>query len=763
VAATTVLLWAPIWDGSRTFFLQDASGYFYPMKSHLAATVRAGEWPWWNPWIRNGLPFFANPQVGVLYPPSALFYLLPTALATNWVAILHFVLLAAGIHVWLRSRGRSPTAAALGGLTVAWGGFAVSTTVYLNNLQALAWVGWTWWAWEGWLRLRSPRRLAITTALFALQFLAGEPQIVLVTAAVALLVAWSGEVPSAGARRRIAPAVGMLAVALGAAALTAVQLAPTAELFLQSGRSGGLAAGESLANSLPPSQIMNLFLPRFFDGPGGMFDFRGIAIDSHPWAFTTYLGAATVALAAAGVDPRTPRSGVLWGALAVAGVFFALGEHNPVVTGIGLERLFAPFRYPEKLLVLPALAIPVLASAGLDAAREDARARRRAVSAGGAIAVVAALVWIGGWTGALERAVRAWDPATLPGADLERIAAGIGRGAGHAAVFAALLALLVRARERLPRGSFGPLLVAAAVIDLALVHPAPESLGPARLYSATPPVLEGLGPELRTAARIRTTPLGADANGWFGLANAPLGLQQAFHFRIMSPNLSMVHQVLAQDGAEAFRPRGDDARAEILAALPVPLQVRYLRLQGTEWLLEREIEVEGLERSAAPPVDGLRRYRIVDPLPRAYLVDRVLVEPDSLAVVNAFLARGADPHRLAFVPEAPGLDGPGTRIEGAVRWQPGTNHSVSLRVRAPGRALLVLTDAWYPGWKASVDGAPAPLRRVNWHFMGVEVGPGEHDVRFDYRPRGIGAAAVVSALSLLALAGVLARGGRRGT
>jgi hypothetical protein len=174
------------------------------------------------------------------------------------------------------------------------------------------------------------------------------------------------------------------------------------------------------------------------------------------------------------------------------------------------------------------------------------------------------------------------------------------------------------------------------------------------------------------------------------------------------------------------------------------------------------MEVEGLERSAAPAVDGLLRYRIVDPLPRAYLVDRALVEPDSLAVVNAFLIGGEDPRGLAFVPEAPGLDGNGRRIEGAVRWLPGTNHSLSLQVRAPDRSLLVLTDAWYPGWKAWVDGRPALIRRVNWHFMGVMIGRGEHEVRFDYRPRRIRTAAAVSALALLGLAVVLARGGRRG-
>jgi hypothetical protein len=166
-------------DGSRTFFLRDASGFF-PMKSHLAAAVRAGEWPWWNPWIRKRLPFFANPQVGAFYPPSALFYLLPTPLAMNWVAILHFVLLAAG---FTSGSAPGPLAAAAAWAVWRWrASFAVSTTV-LNNLRALAgrmdMVGVE-------VALGPAAGGSPPPRLFALQFLA-EAQIVLVTAAVALL------------------------------------------------------------------------------------------------------------------------------------------------------------------------------------------------------------------------------------------------------------------------------------------------------------------------------------------------------------------------------------------------------------------------------------------------------------------------------------------------------------------------------------------------------------------------------------------------
>ena len=62
----------------------------------------------------------------------------------------------------------------------------------------------------------------------------------------------------------------------------------------------------------------------------------------------------------------------------------------------------------------------------------------------------------------------------------------------------------------------------------------------------------------------------------------------------------------------------------------------------------------------------------------------------------------------------------------------------------------------------TVDGRPARIRRVNWHFKGVYLDPGEHRVRFDYRPRGIVPAAVVSLLALAAFGVVLSVGGRRG-
>jgi hypothetical protein len=66
------------------------------------------------------------------------------------------------------------------------------------------------------------------------------------------------------------------------------------------------------------------------------------------------------------------------------------------------------------------------------------------------------------------------------------------------------------------------------------------------------------------------------------------------------------------------------------------------------------------------------------------------------------------------------------------------------------------TDLYWPGWRVTVDGTERSIHRANGLFRGVAIDAGRDTVRFGYDPRAVRLGAVVSGLTALLLAGILA-------
>jgi hypothetical protein len=93
---------------------------------------------------------------------------------------------------------------------------------------------------------------------------------------------------------------------------------------------------------------------------------------------------------------------------------------------------------------------------------------------------------------------------------------------------------------------------------------------------------------------------------------------------------------------------------------------------------------------------------------------------------------------------------------GSVRIREYGINEVELEVEADEPCLVVLTDGFYPGWKAFVDGDERPVLRANFLFRAVEVAPGSHSVVFRYMPASVLRGAIISLASLLLIfAGLL--------
>src|SRR5579859_5663318 len=120
--AAALAFYYPLVFLGRALVDYDAFVYFYPQRVFLAHALLAGQLPLWDPDLFLGVPFLANPQTAVLYPPSWLFLLGPVQTIYAAQLVLHAFL--AGFFTYLLARrafGVLPLAAAVGGLAYGFG------------------------------------------------------------------------------------------------------------------------------------------------------------------------------------------------------------------------------------------------------------------------------------------------------------------------------------------------------------------------------------------------------------------------------------------------------------------------------------------------------------------------------------------------------------------------------------------------------------------------------------------------------------------
>jgi hypothetical protein len=80
------------------------------------------------------------------------------------------------------------------------------------------------------------------------------------------------------------------------------------------------------------------------------------------------------------------------------------------------------------------------------------------------------------------------------------------------------------------------------------------------------------------------------------------------------------------------------------------------------------------------------------------------------------------------------------------------------QVRSEGGGRFGLVEQFFPGWKATVDGAPVTIERWREAFQSIQVGPGDHSVVFEYHSRWLPLGAAISLASLAGLVWVTRSG-----
>jgi len=716
-------LFTPIAADQASLRQGDFSDQFVAFAAYQYQRMSEGEIPLWNPYNNGGLPFIADTQAAVFYPPRWVTVGL-SALGGGWSynalqleMAAHVLLYSLLMYGFLRrltwGHELSPIAAFIAAIVIGYGGYVSAyPPLQLAVLEAALWLPLV--ALGILEATRGPRlqlrALALAGFGLGLSWLAGHPQTSWFLSYVALAyLLWRCHGLRLGWRHSVASALVLAGTTLG---ITAVTLLPGLEYLLLTTREGMEYAAKG--NGFPLKDLLQLALPGAFSQWSPL----------HVGLPTLFL----VALAAL----RGSRESRFWLLVAAIGLLHSLGENSALYS---LSYNFVPglrfFRGQERAAVVVANSLAILAGLGCitAAALVNQRYRERLLRAWGVfalalmgLATVFLLAWLqdaGAWSAPLDIAVRS-------------------------ALIAGAAWWILRRFLRAPRQSAWQLALAGLLVfelfTVHMDHPAVYDSVPAseQLSLEPPPLVQ----EVLRAER-GGQPFRVDG------------------FRGLGGNLGSVYRLMDMRG---ISPLWLDGPSRLVHANYVdnPLAwelfaVKYVFSAKERLSIPTERVGSGRDREGE-----IFLHRLLDPRPFAHLVTRAdIIAGDEWA--RQLMADPRHNERDSIILGEPvPLPLPAEAGAGSVSVWRFAPEEILLSVETESNALLSLALAHHPGWGAELNGAPVPLLRAYAGLSAVAIPAGTHELKLRFAPASYRLGATLSAgtwlcLLLLALQAVWRR------
>ena len=721
----------------------DAKAEAWPNFAFLARSLAEGDSPFWTPNVFTGHPQIADPQSLIFSPQFLLMAWLdprPTFVAEDGVVFAMLIAGGLALMLFFRDRGWRPEGALVAAFAFSFGSSNAWRLQHVGQVSSLCWFAIALLC----LSRGLERGSAFWGALAGLAagFMAlGRDQVGLLCAyALAIFTIWRA-LDGAGVGPRLRKSLLPLAAgALVGVATTLVPFALTLALAMDSHRPASDFA-DAGRGALPPLALLTAVVANLFgvDGPNDQFWGPPAALTWGPADLAlarnmaeVYFGALPLAaIACVGVARGVlrERSALVFTTLLLLMGLYALGRFTPFfglvfhLPGVAFYRRPADATFP--------LGAMLAIAAGYSVHRAFSEPKRLAPA--GPL-IVFGLFGVCLFLAADRERLEQAAPALLTGALFLSLAL-------------AALAFLPRVAARRP----ALVLVALAALmalDLAVNNRPNESTA--------------LPPEAYDALRFDTR------NETIALIKSRLAQNAAPDRRDRVelagigydwPNAGMVQDLDHDLGFNPVRiklyadvTRVGDQVAEMDQRVFSPLFPSYRSpmadLMGLR-VIATGAPPQSIDKSLKPgDLNFVARtadafvWENPRALPRVLLAtrawsadfDKLIADggmPDIDYRANLLLRKSDAPDApdiAAFAP-APAPEKPASARILAYR-----NTDIQIDADAADGGWLVLNDVWHPWWRASVDGAPAPILRANVMFRAVKLAPGKHVVHFTFHP-----------------------------
>lgn len=761
-------VWMPAGGG-------DLAGFLYPTYHFAAEWWRRGVIALWNPQLFAGQPFVGDIQSSLFYPLNLLTFFTSNPLTyrdMEFLSVTHFIIAGVGMFALLRwggfrsfnglPRGNLSRAACLaGGIAFEYSDLFITHFGNLNLIASASYLPIVFLFFMMALdramgdlptvggatppgkpdidpasppesKIPGTRRRVLLRLTFApaawcglflaFSLLAGHIQSFLF---IVICLAAYAAYRMIRSRAVVFPAAlvlcAVLAIGLG---LSAMVLLPSFEMARASVRST-FTYEDAAQFSLPPAELVGLLIPGFFG--------RGPQAAWGPWPRVEvgYIGILPLVLAGLSLLFRRSSKTVFMALLALLGLLLALGGYA-ILDGwlFAFVPGFGQLRAPARFILLLDFGLAVLAAIGLDTLTQPLlpadRLRLRSICSRLIWLFVVVALTCGGGALALLILGQGQDPILF-----SRIA----NAANSIAFFILLLGLSV---------------VLLIVRDRDLIKPPWWSLSAIALISLDVFSLGAyvdIGLSDPTAAYKRD-----DVVRFLSSQGGPFRIDSRTDSQgLWLPDTGLLYGLSDVNGDNPLVLADFDRYWEALGGRSSHM---YDLLNTRFVIARRSTPLDAKFQRVFDGQSGLSAYENRDAFPRAWLVYGSVIASPRSSALELVKSSGFDPSQSVILEDesAKQLGGAGIGSDDAAVTGYGPNQ-IDISADAKAEGYLVLSEVFYPGWNALVDGQPSGVYRADALFRAVLLQPGHHLVRLVYDPGFFKLGAAISGLCLLVVIG----------
>lgn len=701
-------LWAP----AGTFIGGiDVYGQLYWNASFVQDTIRAGILPLWNPYYYSGHPFLANPSTFVFYPATILYLLLPLPWAFSLDTLVHLFIASLGMFYLVRLITVSQMAGLASAIVFGLNGYFIERTFagHVVLIHAAALIPWVFFFMEKALSAKNKFLIILPGVALGIQILGGDPQISFYTALFSSLYFLLRVLVDL---RPFQPAVLVkscgyfLLFPVTAFCVSAVQILPSIELQTFSVRAQNTYDFATFM-SFSPKQLFSLLIPK---ASSPTFNTN--------WEFGCYTGILALVVAGIGGFFYQHRKNVLCYAVLLAAVLtFMLGSFTPLYY-IYYKYLpvIATFRIPARAVLMLSFIISIFVGFGIHYLHESGMKLTQYSISILFVIILTVCMYIG---------VVSFK---VPLASQEVVTA-----ISIFAVTVVLLSLTFVMKNRTP---VIWMIIATLFVDLYIVYSdSVPRLNSDTLLQKKP--YEQLFEKDASLYRVNVPGYQGEFYGlpgrgskykYYGInGNTPLILKDYFNF--------------VYNMADATKPE-------------------IIRHTFSPELFNQNIafssRILGLKYAIVETPGGYKMMSTENYQPRAMILrDMVFTSSheDHLQILKnpdfdpqkKVLLEGSARSSVAYIAQTDSTEQDWVNIE---NYSP---NRLVLRADSPVGGILLLSELYYPGWKAYVDGTIVPILRADYLLRAIPLKAGKHSIEVVYRPMSFLVGSVISLFALLIL------------